>query len=144
MLLHHILSHVGPGHWLFLALVSAEWRETYLRVSSRRIQVFDELLDEQKVLVCPPTMTLASAVFASQPCLRLAHESCFSLDIDHESSLQPIAGRYADEETLAAAQELGLVLSDRAIEGAAEAGSHGASSVLSSVQAVLLLLLLLL
>eukprot|EP00953_Heterococcus_sp_UTEX-ZZ885_P038047 19533-Heterococcus_DN1.PRE.1 len=47
-LLHHILSHVGPGHWLFPALVSAEWREAYLRVSSRRIQVFDELLDEQK------------------------------------------------------------------------------------------------
>jgi hypothetical protein len=121
-ILHHILGYVGPGHWLFLALVSAEWREAYLRVPPLRIRVVDEIHADYKVLVCPPQMTLARAAFASQSCLRLAHKSGMPLTAAYESSLQHIAGRHGDEETLQAAQELGLVLSVKAVEGAAEAG----------------------
>jgi hypothetical protein len=121
-LLHHVLSF-GPGHWLFLALVSTEWREVYLRVPLLRIRLHDVIHADYKVLVCPPQMTLARAVFASQSCLRLAHASGFALDVGCASSLQPIVGKYADEEILKMAQELGLVLSNGALDGAAEAGS---------------------
>jgi hypothetical protein len=30
-ILHHVLSFVVPGLWLFLGLLSAEWRGAYLR-----------------------------------------------------------------------------------------------------------------
>jgi hypothetical protein len=121
-ILDHVLGYVGPGHWLFLALVNEEWQQAYLRVPSIRIRIVDELRCEDKLLVYPPQMTLARAAFASQSRLRLAHESGFSLAVGCESSQQFIAGRYADEEALAAAQELGLVLSEKAVVGAAEAG----------------------
>eukprot|EP00953_Heterococcus_sp_UTEX-ZZ885_P023622 12975-Heterococcus_DN1.PRE.1 len=72
-------------------------------------------------------MTLGSAAFASQSRLRLACESGLSLRVDAWSSLQRIAGRYGDEGTLQVAQELGMVLGGRALQGAAAAATTAAA-----------------
>jgi hypothetical protein len=72
-ILHHILDYAGSGHWLFLALVIAEWQQAYLRVASLRTRVIDATRREHKVLLCPPQTTLARAVFASPSRLRLAY-----------------------------------------------------------------------
>eukprot|EP00953_Heterococcus_sp_UTEX-ZZ885_P018917 10573-Heterococcus_DN1.PRE.2 len=37
--LQHVLAYVGPGHWCFVAEVSSLWRELYLKVAKRRVQI---------------------------------------------------------------------------------------------------------
>eukprot|EP00953_Heterococcus_sp_UTEX-ZZ885_P006630 4048-Heterococcus_DN1.PRE.1 len=38
-ILQRVLDYVGPGHWCFVAEVSKLWRELYLRVAARELQI---------------------------------------------------------------------------------------------------------
>jgi hypothetical protein len=99
-ILQRILDFVGPGHWRFLAEVSRLWRDLYIQVSSREMQLVDF-----ETISCVPQMTLFSAVFASPSRVRLAQ--AHQLDCTAKS-YQRAAGMYADVATLEAAHELGM------------------------------------
>jgi hypothetical protein len=40
--LQHVVSYVGPGHYLFVALVSKGWNAIYAALKSQQVTVVDE------------------------------------------------------------------------------------------------------
>jgi hypothetical protein len=40
--LQHVFGYVGPGHYLFIAPVSKEWKEMYATLDGQQLTVFDE------------------------------------------------------------------------------------------------------
>jgi hypothetical protein len=114
-ILQRVLDYVGPGHWLFVAEVSSLWRELYLKVADREIQVNPYIQ-----ITCVPQMTMLSAVFGSPEQVRLAHAHgllCTTGDY------QMAAGMHANIATLKAAHELGMPYDYTVIEGAARCNS---------------------
>jgi hypothetical protein len=118
-ILQHVLAYVGPGHWCFVAEVSSLWRELYLKIAKRRLQVQVVHMEKTRTLVrtLVPRMTMYSAVFGSPSRVlhAQAHELCSTTE-----QYQSTAGKYADVATLEAAHELGILYSYAAIEGAAQ------------------------
>jgi hypothetical protein len=116
-ILQHVLSYVGPGHWLFLSTVSSLWRELYGRVPGRQMQTMGRitryLIDRQ--FTCVPQMTLYSSFFASPSRLRLAHQSGVS---NATERYQHAAGRHATIEVLLVARGLGMPFSVSLMQGA--------------------------
>jgi hypothetical protein len=114
-ILQHVLGHVGPGHWRFVAEVSSLWREAYNGVASIELQVIDEEFYETKTITCLPQMTLYSEVFASPSRARLAQAH----DLDYTTEeCERAAGMYADVATLEAAHELGMAYTETVMGGA--------------------------
>jgi hypothetical protein len=100
-----VLSYVGPGHHLFVPLVSKAWLELYEAVDYHQLTIPIEYSHEQKIITIVPQMTLYSSVFGSPSRAQLAHEN--GLDCTSEA-YQRAAGRHADIATLAAAHSLGM------------------------------------
>jgi hypothetical protein len=118
--LQRILGYVGPGHWLLMALVSKEWRESSSHVPEQQffehdlyIQTFDA------EFTCVPRMTLLKAAVASAAVIQLACDCGLALD---SSKLQLVAGRWGDIATLSAAFECGLPKTGHICDGAARGG----------------------
>jgi hypothetical protein len=116
--LQRILGYVGPGYWLLVALVSKEWRESYLQVSEQQMIGLDSQYAEIEV-TCEPHMTLLKAAVASAAVIKLACDCGLRFD---SSRLQFIAGRWGDTATLSAAFEFGMPLSAFICVGAATGG----------------------
>jgi hypothetical protein len=87
-----VLSYVGPGHCLFVALVSKWWRELYFGVDSQQLAI-DPGCSRETDVIGVPQMTLYSSVFASPPRVKLAHLN--GLDCTLKKYRQA-AGKYAD------------------------------------------------
>jgi hypothetical protein len=120
-ILQHVLDYVGPGCFLFAALVAKAWWYSYARVPGCQLVGIDSLGNIANV-VCSPQTTLSSVVFASPTCVKLAHDCGLQLSTG-TSNLQRIAGRYADTATLRTAHALGLsLISEDLARGAAVSG----------------------
>jgi hypothetical protein len=89
-ILQHVLGYLGPGHWLFAALVSRGWQQAYLKVPVHQ-------MISSSPVACVPHMTLYSAAVASAARLTLAGQ--LGLDFSCKS-LQRAAGRWGDKATI--------------------------------------------
>jgi hypothetical protein len=119
-ILLQILNILGPGQHLFISAVSKAWRESYARVDSATVPALaHDYDDEADLLTVTSEMTLYSAAFSATALVRLAHGHGFALE-GYNDKLERIAGRVADVDTLRAAHELGLQLTDKVLFGAAE------------------------
>eukprot|EP00953_Heterococcus_sp_UTEX-ZZ885_P028555 15222-Heterococcus_DN1.PRE.1 len=95
-ILHRILDYLGLGHYLFIALVSREWKQLYSTLSPYKVDSLDEdrFFEEVK---CKIHTTLASAAFGSASRAKLAHR--FGLKLAGTSfALQYTAGRAGNAE----------------------------------------------
>jgi hypothetical protein len=102
--LQHVLNYLGPGHWLFAALVSEDWHQAYLKVPEHQM-VGVSPINPRVPVVCVPQMTLYSAAVASVTRLTLAED--VGLDLDSvEFALA--AGRWADKATISLAAGAGM------------------------------------
>jgi hypothetical protein len=119
-ILLRVLNILGPGQRLFISAVSKAWKDNYERVESMRVPVLWYCCAREVLVMTTPRTTLFSAVLASPAALRLADEHGLTFD---NVKLQRIAGRTADIPTLQAARELGLALTDKVLEAAAQSGS---------------------
>jgi hypothetical protein len=114
-ILQHVLDHVGPGHWCFVAEVCNLWRDLCIKVASRYLET-KSAYGLTKMITCTPQMTMFSAMFASPSRVRHAHKR----GIRYETvSVQHAAGTYADIDSLKAAHELGMSYAYGAMLGAA-------------------------
>jgi hypothetical protein len=94
--LQHVLGYLGPGHWLFAALVSKGWQQAYQKVPVHQLIGYSPGCP-RALFACVPQMTLFSAAVASAARLTLAGE----LGLDFSSkSLQRAAGRWGDKATI--------------------------------------------
>jgi hypothetical protein len=119
-ILLRVLNVLGPGQHLLISAVSKAWRESYARVDSAQIPDMVYFYNaEAHLMTITPEMTLYSAVFTSAALVKLAHEHGLALK-GYNGKLERIAGRVADVNTLRAAHELGLQLTDEVLYGAAE------------------------
>jgi hypothetical protein len=121
-ILLHVLNILGPGHHIFISVVSKAWRESYARVASMQMAGLTYWYDDEPALLTvSPGMTLYSAVFASAATIRMAHKHGLAPHLEgYNDKLGRIAGRIADVGTLQAAHQLGLQLTDDVLFGAAE------------------------
>jgi hypothetical protein len=112
--LQNVLSFVGRGHWCFVAAVNSDWCRAYG-------QLLDDIRSAQPGADQQSSVreTFHSAVFASPSRLRLAQACGLQLDAK-DWRLRRSAGLLADIATLAAAQQLGLSLTDAVVRSAAE------------------------
>jgi hypothetical protein len=115
--LQNVLSYVGPGHQLFVALVSRWWKEAYATLKSQQLIVYDKCSHESIMIRCDPQMTLYSSACASPSRLILAQKH--GLDCTSEI-FQLAAGKHADVTTLATAHELGMQYTAATMTGAAQ------------------------
>jgi hypothetical protein len=111
-----VLSYVGAGHHLFVALVSKSWREVYTAFASPRLTVRDKR-GWRRSISCASAMTLFSCAFASPSRVKLALESGFDCT---SVACKYAAGKLADVATLAAAHGLGMLFIAATMAGAAE------------------------
>jgi hypothetical protein len=104
----HVLSYLGPGHWLFAAAVCSLWKRIYENIASTEVlKVQTEPITVPMLWRCVPRMTLLSAILASPSRLRCAHE--LGLPLGNRSFVMSYAiGLYTDIATIATAEELGI------------------------------------
>jgi hypothetical protein len=129
-ILRSVLGFVGAGNALF-SIVSKSYKEIYDSVDEHHtVGIVNDLpigmaseCYETRRITCAPSMTLSSAVFSSASCLQLAVAAGFELNAEDNWRVQHFAGRYSDLQTLHAARQLGLKLSEHTLKGAAHAGS---------------------
>jgi hypothetical protein len=107
-ILLHVFNILGPGQHLLVSAVSKAWRESYGEVDSLNMVGNRDYDDMARLYTITSKTTLGSAVLASPPLIRLAHDCGLTFDNDE---LQRTAGKLADLATLQAAFELGLPLS---------------------------------
>eukprot|EP00953_Heterococcus_sp_UTEX-ZZ885_P005463 3414-Heterococcus_DN1.PRE.1 len=109
-ILQHILSHAGPGSWVFFSPVSKLWKQCYEHVDAAALQ--------RPYPGATIRLTAYGNVFSSPSCVRWAckHglQALFSTRL-----LQVKAGAWADLDTLLAAQELGLQVTGNYMKAAA-------------------------
>jgi hypothetical protein len=120
--LQRVLGYVGPGHFLLMALISKEWRESYLQVPEQHIIEHDHDAFFQTYNVeftGKPRMTLLKAAVASAFLMKLACDCGLPIE---SSRLQFIVGRWGDIATLSAAFECGMPQSPYICDGAARGG----------------------
>jgi hypothetical protein len=101
-----VLSYVGYGHYLFVAL-SSWWKEAYAKLLAQRLSV-KYGHGRNNIVKCKPHMTLYSSAMASPARVKLASESGLNFT---SAECQSAAGRYADLATLATARTLGMQFS---------------------------------
>jgi hypothetical protein len=104
--LQRVLDFVGPGHWLLMSLVSKDWRKMYLLVPEQQI-IGPGSQFAGIAFMCKPRMMLLKAAVASAAVMELSCECGVPLG---SSSLQFIAGRFADVATLSAALQRSMPL----------------------------------
>jgi hypothetical protein len=111
--LQHILMCAGPGGWIFLSPVSKLWNQCYGQIDAAALQKLY------------PGATIHTTAYGyalrSPSCLRWACEHGLQALFDIKL-LQRRAGAWADVDTLLAAQELGLHVTDDYMEAAAARG----------------------
>jgi hypothetical protein len=116
-LLQHILDYVGAGQCLFVS-VSHAWKLSYQRVEGYQLLTSAEDGSNRDVWVTP-RMTLLSHVVASAALVRLSHACGARL----RGRLAGIyAGKYGDMQAIEAACELGMIVNDDMLRGAALSG----------------------
>jgi hypothetical protein len=111
--LRHILSYAGPGSWLFFSPLSKLWKQCYEQVDVAALQT--------QYPGATVNLTAYGDAFLSPSCLQWACEHKLQAFFD-TSLLQIKAGAWADVQTLLAAQELGLPVTDSYMEAAAARG----------------------
>jgi hypothetical protein len=111
-----------PGNRLCLGGVCREWEALCAGIADQQVRTF-RLDCNSKLVTFGSNSTLYSAAVAPPATARLAH-SC-GLAISKNEQLQVIAGAYADTLTLAALRELGMPLSERVVNAAAQSGRLG-------------------
>jgi hypothetical protein len=119
-ILHRVLGCVGPGHWLFIALVNSEWKLWYESLDTCKVDGIDEEGQFVK-LKCDLRTTLASAAFGSASRAQLAHECGLKL-AEGTFPLQYVAGRTGDREALTVLRELHLPFTAAVACGVAATG----------------------
>jgi hypothetical protein len=103
--LQNVLSYIGPGHYLVVALISKQWKEVYSTLNCQQRTVSAENSYKNTNISCASKKTLYSSAFASLSRVKFAFES----GLDWAAlACQPIAGRHADVATLALAHNLGM------------------------------------
>jgi hypothetical protein len=122
-----VLSFVGPGHWVYLALVSLKWLELYRRVCSQFEKKFylNSHNDRWRLDYWPRSMarpfeisstyTFFSATLGSSSRVELAHR--YRCQLQHLSFLQA-ATKLADKHALLTARELGMPQCDAVVAAA--------------------------
>jgi hypothetical protein len=95
--LRNVLSYVGSGHHLYVALVNKQWQHAYATLEKQA--------------------TLYSSAFASPSTLELAHKAGLTWS---SKACQRAAGKHADVATLAAAHMLGLMNTGTLMNSAAQ------------------------
>jgi hypothetical protein len=108
-----------PGNWLFLCAVCREWMAVYADMGNQQECRID-LYQRNKLVTYDSRTTLYRAAVASPETLRLAR-TC-GLQIHTNYRLQVIAGLHADVQTLAALDELGMLLNYTVIDASALSG----------------------
>jgi hypothetical protein len=102
-ILQHALGYVGPGHFLFAALVSKAWHQACLQVPDHDM-TGASLFSVDFVIVCVPQMTLYSAAVASLTMFHLAQHAGV---VVASSQLQVAAGRWGSKATILAVAAAG-------------------------------------
>jgi hypothetical protein len=110
--LRRVLDYVGGGHWCFVAEVNSLWREVYMRVAGKEIQ----MIGLHTRMSCVPQTTMFSSVFESPSRVRLAHAHELACTT---TRYERAAGMYADVYALGAAHELGMQYTRAVMLGAA-------------------------
>jgi hypothetical protein len=117
-ILQQVLNYLGPGHWLFAALVSKAWHLAYLQVPEH--QMFGVGHGSPRTpIVCVPQMTLYSAAVASAA--RLALACAVGLNLSSKA-LQVAAGKWGSKAAILEAVD------------AVQDGTHWSSVVVGSLQ----------
>eukprot|EP00953_Heterococcus_sp_UTEX-ZZ885_P003688 2507-Heterococcus_DN1.PRE.1 len=75
-ILQNVLSYVGPGHHLFIALVSRCWKNVHIALGSEQVSVYFETSGSSGVSTASlcAEMTFYSSAFASPSRAKLACE----------------------------------------------------------------------
>jgi hypothetical protein len=120
VVLGEIFSFVGPGHWLYCALVNKGWHQLYKTVQSSKMVTTRPYYMKRRTLVTA-LMTLGSAVFASVSRLQFGLDCGLQLSTLNDEK-QFVAGQFAGIETLQAAHALGLPWSEQLLHGVARSG----------------------
>jgi hypothetical protein len=120
--LQHVLTYLGPGHWLFAALVSKAWHQAYLQVPEHHM-IGAGPVKLRIAVVCVPQMTLYSAAVTSATSLVLAHAAGVDLS---GMSLQFAAGKWGDTAVIRATVEAGMMPRDAAMVIGALQSRHSA------------------
>jgi hypothetical protein len=122
-ILQLVLDFVGPGHFLYISLVSKAWNEAYKAVQSVAIpRVCNCTYEKPDPITCTPSMTATSAVFASAARVLFAAAANFQLDTYWSRPWISVAANTADVATLSAAHEHGMYWSDLVLRALAKSG----------------------
>ena len=116
-ILQHVFTFL-PGNWLYLGAVCSEWKAVYACMEDQQVCSLS-LYGNKVVVVYGPKTTLHSAAVASPATARLARDLGLRVTTD---SLQLMAGRHADIQTLAVLRERGMPLSDTVVNTVALSG----------------------
>jgi hypothetical protein len=97
-----VISYVGSGHHLYVAVVNRRWKELYASLE-KQLTVNDEY--GQRTVTCSSQRTLHSSVFASPSRVQLAHNCGIRC---RSAAYHRAAGKHANIATLATAHEVGM------------------------------------
>jgi hypothetical protein len=114
-ILQNVLSYVGPGQHLFVALVSKWWKEINATLETHQLS-FKPGSDYTLVVNCTPQITLGSSLFASPARVKVAHDN--GLDCTSEE-YHLAAGYHAGIASLAMMRKLGIKYIAATMAGAA-------------------------
>jgi hypothetical protein len=114
-----VLSYVGPGNYFFLGTVCKLWHKLYTEQPACERPSVDWRNEETHSVSCSSRTTLASAVFASPACVQLAYGFGF-MRYGDTSTLQQLAGKHADKQTLLALRAAGMRFQNPLLRGAAD------------------------
>jgi hypothetical protein len=114
LVLQNVLSYVGPGHNLYVALVSKWWKHAYTALESQLLTTYGLYSCEDDNSWVP--QTLYSSAFASPSRVQLAYKTGLTLSLE---ACQRAAGEHADVATLTAAHTLGMEYTAIAVNSAA-------------------------
>jgi hypothetical protein len=116
-ILELVLEYVGPEIYLYNGGVSNLWRQCYEKTALSFARQ-----NWRGVPSDPPRQTMYSAVMQSVETLNWAYASGLRVDAPRMRGLQYAAGRHADLQTLALAQELGMPVTYKVFTGAVASG----------------------
>jgi hypothetical protein len=110
--LKRVLDYVGGGRWCFMAEVNSLWRDVYMKVAGKEIQ----MIGLHTRMTCIPQTTVFSSVFESPYRVRLAHAHELACTT---TRYERATGMHADVYALGAAHELGMQYTRAVMLGAA-------------------------
>jgi hypothetical protein len=106
-ILLQVLCSVGPGEWVFVALVAKDWRDAYLLVPAQ--EMTGTTLKGRKSFFCVPQCTLFSAAVVSQARMRILQRDRWRLASRH---LQRAIGRCGSKAVFSASKAHGMPMSE--------------------------------